>query len=250
MEVNSMLTGKRGVSLPFTDYCDPIMSDQAVLDDVMTSLITYGKRAEWKYFELRTEHPFPREITPSSFYYGHTLDLSQEEETIFRVSGTVRKEISGKREGRHRGYHHQIIGRCPGILSSHCMRRKDHSLPPQPYMWFRKIHDHVIAKNHGLWPSHPITELDRRRSYCHFGDQAFYKYGASDKGTGIYGEQPRHVGSHTVVRKGWLFAVQLRQDRVRKQRAVTVQAGMGRRISDMLCDTISGVMHLSSMTNR
>jgi len=101
MEVNSMVTGKRGVSLPFTDYCDPIMSDQAVFDDVMASLITYGKKAGWKYFELRTEHPFPHEITPSSIFYGHTLDLSQEEETIFvhLRHRTKRNIIKAERDG-------------------------------------------------------------------------------------------------------------------------------------------------------
>ena len=28
MEINSGLTGKRGVSLPFTDYCEPIIDDK------------------------------------------------------------------------------------------------------------------------------------------------------------------------------------------------------------------------------
>jgi hypothetical protein len=194
MEVDSMVTGKRGVSLPFTDYCDPIMSDQAAFDDVMASLIAYGKKAGWKYFELRTEHPLPREITPSSFFYGHTLDLSREEETIFsRFRDSTKRNI---RKAEKEGVAVTITRSLDAVREFyrlHCMRRKDHGLPPQPYVWFRKIHDHVIAKNHGFtalasyggnWIAGAV--------YCHFGDQAFYKYGASDK-------RYRHLRANNLV---------------------------------------------------
>jgi len=194
MEVDSMVTGKRGVSLPFTDYCNPIMADQTAFDDVMASLISYGKKVGWKYFELRTEYPLQREITPSSSFYGHTLDISHDEGTIFSLfrDSTKRNIRKAAKEGVA-----ITITRSLDAVSEfyrlHCMRRKDHGLPPQPYLWFRKIYDHVIAKNHGfvalasysgIWIAGAV--------YCHFGDQIFYKYGASDK-------RYRHLRANNLV---------------------------------------------------
>ena len=37
MEVNSILTGKRGVSLPFTDFCDPIVSEGVEFVDLFNT---------------------------------------------------------------------------------------------------------------------------------------------------------------------------------------------------------------------
>ena len=53
MDVNSILTGKRGVSLPFTDYCEPIIDKDKDFADLFNSLIEYGKSRGWKYIELR-----------------------------------------------------------------------------------------------------------------------------------------------------------------------------------------------------
>ena len=53
MEVNSFLTGKRGVSLPFTDYCEPIIEEGIEFQDLLNPIIDHGKKNGWKYIELR-----------------------------------------------------------------------------------------------------------------------------------------------------------------------------------------------------
>ena len=53
MEVNSFLTGRRGVSLPFTDYCEPIVEEDRESVDLFNSIVEYGKKRGWKYIELR-----------------------------------------------------------------------------------------------------------------------------------------------------------------------------------------------------
>jgi lipid II:glycine glycyltransferase (peptidoglycan interpeptide bridge formation enzyme) len=62
------------------------------------------------------------------------------------------------------------------------MTRKEHGLPPQPYAFFKKIHEHVISKDHGIvmlasYRQRPIAGA----IYFHFGSNAIYKYGASDR---------------------------------------------------------------------
>src|SRR4030042_6484226 len=53
MEVNSFLTGKRGVSLPFTDYCEAIVDEGISFKDLFDHIIDYGKNRGWKYIALR-----------------------------------------------------------------------------------------------------------------------------------------------------------------------------------------------------
>lgn len=72
------MTGKRGVSLPFTDYCELIINDKDSFQAALDRLIEYGKKARWKSIELRTGNSLPNEISPSSFYYGHILELSKD----------------------------------------------------------------------------------------------------------------------------------------------------------------------------
>ena len=50
IEVNSILTGLRGVSLPFTDYCNPIIGGEKQFHDLFNHIITYGEKRGWEYF--------------------------------------------------------------------------------------------------------------------------------------------------------------------------------------------------------
>ncbi len=53
MEVDSFLTGRRGVSLPFTDYCDPLVDGDVSFQELFSQMVEYGKKRNWKYIELR-----------------------------------------------------------------------------------------------------------------------------------------------------------------------------------------------------
>ena len=53
MEVDSLLTGRRGVSLPFTDYCDPLLDGALSFQELFSQMVEYGKKRKWKYIELR-----------------------------------------------------------------------------------------------------------------------------------------------------------------------------------------------------
>ena len=53
MEVNSFLSGKRGVSLPFTDFCEPLFNGAVDIDMIFNTIKQYGKKAGWQYFEMK-----------------------------------------------------------------------------------------------------------------------------------------------------------------------------------------------------
>ena len=83
MEVSSFLSGKRGVSLPFSDYSSPLFDRMKDPMEVMDHLIHLGKTAMWKYIEIRDPDRFKDEIPTFDIYIGHALDLTGTEEALY-----------------------------------------------------------------------------------------------------------------------------------------------------------------------
>ncbi len=210
MEVDSFLTGRRGVSLPFTDYCEPLSNGNIKFADLLNKIVEFGRKHGWKYIELRggsldseitrnsqllsaeasaqagaTRNPKPEtcNVIPSLTYLGHVLDLSQSEEQVFSSfrESTKRNAKKAMREGVE-----VKIERSLESLSEfyrlNCMTRKEHGLPTQPFYFFKKIYDHVISKKLGMVVLASLGQENVAGAiYFHFGEKAVYKYGASDK---------------------------------------------------------------------
>ena len=183
MDVRSCLTGRRGVSLPFTDCCDPLLEDGVRLEWIIGDLIDYGKRAKWRYLELRTASPLPEGVQASVVFHGHLLDISRSEKELsagFRDS--TRRNI---RKAEKEGVEVTIDGSEESLREFYrlnCMTRRDHGLPCQPYGFFKKVYSHIIAKDLGKVV---LAVKDGKTIagalFFHFGDGAVYKFGASDR---------------------------------------------------------------------
>ena len=182
MEVRSPLTGVRGVSLPFTDYCDPFIDGNVKFQDFLKYIIEYGKQRGWKSLELRGGSNLLTSTLPSITYLGHLLDLSRSEEEIFSNfrGSTKRNAQKAVRGGLEVKTHHSLES-VKEFYRLNCITRKEHGLPPQPLNFFKKIHDHIISKDLGIVV---LASLDQENVagaiYFHFGKKAVYKYGASD----------------------------------------------------------------------
>lgn len=182
MEVNSFLTGKRGVSLPFTDYCEPIISNGVSFKDVFEAIMKYGKESGWRYMELRGGQEYFPDALTSARYLSHILNLSRNEEEIFSSlrNSTKRNIKKALTEGVEAGIYNSLES-VRGFYRLNSMTRKRHGLPPQPFHFFKKVYDHIISKDLGFvvlayFQKNPIAGA----VYFHFGEKALYKYGASD----------------------------------------------------------------------
>ena len=101
MEIDSWLTGKRGVSLPFTDICHPIADSTDTFQELLNCAKEYGRRAGWKYIELRGGSGFLDNVPPSAEHITHLLSLNGDEAKLngsFRDS-TRRNIQKADREG-------------------------------------------------------------------------------------------------------------------------------------------------------
>jgi len=183
MGVNSFLTGRRGVSLPFTDYCKPIIGNGIPFQNLFEHIVENGKKYGWKSLELRSSSNLLPSTLPSLTFLGHVLDLSQNEEQIFQNfrDSTKRNTKKATKEGVEVKIDHSL-GSVKEFYRLNCMTRREHGLPPQPFYFFKKIYDHVISKGLGMVV---LASLDKENVagaiYFHFGEKAVFKYGASDK---------------------------------------------------------------------
>jgi hypothetical protein len=83
MEINAFLTGKRAVSLPFTDECHPIAQTMDQFQSLLKNLISCGKQAGWKHIEFRGQNQFLSGSSAYTHHFTHTLALTKDEKEIF-----------------------------------------------------------------------------------------------------------------------------------------------------------------------
>jgi hypothetical protein len=183
MEVRSALTGRRGVCLPFSDMCEPLIFDQEVVHLVRDRVVRFARERRWKHLEIRGGKLFQSACTSAAKFYGHTLDLrARVEELSDRFSSPVRRAI---RKAQRNDVSVLVARNRQGIddfYRLHVQTRRRHGLPPQPASFFLNIYEHIIKPGLGF------IVLARRGSrpiaaavFFRFGKNAVYKYGASDK---------------------------------------------------------------------
>jgi Acetyltransferase (GNAT) domain len=183
MEVDSWLTGRRGISLPFTDDCEPLCADNNSFKNLFENAIEFGKARGWKYLECRGGGIFFGEAPASLAFYGHSLDLTPGEQNLFdALESPVRRAI---RKAEKDGVKVEVLQSeeaMRGFYSLLCKTRQKHGLPPQPLKFFLNIHKHILSQNMGAvvlasYQNRPIAAS----VYFQMRGRAIYKYGASDE---------------------------------------------------------------------
>jgi lipid II:glycine glycyltransferase (peptidoglycan interpeptide bridge formation enzyme) len=183
MEIKSILTGKRAVSLPFTDECPPLTQNPYHFQSLMNNLTSHGKQANWKYIEFRGENQFFRGSSTLTHHFTHTLTLAKDEKSIFSsLKSNVKRNIKKARKEALEPVLSNDWSAVCDFYRLNCMTRKDHGLPPQPLTFFRKIYDYIIEPRHGfislaLHQTKPVAGA----VFFHHNGKAIYKYGASDR---------------------------------------------------------------------
>ncbi|MCP4647885.1 MAG: peptidoglycan bridge formation glycyltransferase FemA/FemB family protein, partial [bacterium] len=151
MEVKSVVTGKRGVSLPFTDYCPPVVRDRAEIGGVIKEITKVGLARGWKYVEIRDPFMSSNGRKPCSNYVLHSLELGTNEKEVFsRFRASTRRNIrKAVKEGME-----VRIGKSLDDLNEfcnlNCLTRKRHGLPPQPKKFFKTLFTEIILAGHGM----------------------------------------------------------------------------------------------------
>ncbi len=184
MEVRSRLTGKRGVSLPFTDSVLVLQSEGRGEKPLYDAAVNVGRERGWRYLECRgdnSESGWGGSASSVSFY-SHTIDLTCGAETLFKgLESSVRRGIRKAEQKKLTVECDSTIEGVKAYYQLHCGTRRRHGAPPQPFRFFENIAHYVLGQGHGLvgiarLEAQPIAAA----VFFHFGREAVYKFGASD----------------------------------------------------------------------
>jgi len=180
--VASWATGRRAVSLPFADHCEPLVDPDEINECAEWLKAESGQEA-WRYIELRPR--FSHALngwTESSSYCFHILDLGGSLEKIF--SGLHKDSLQRRIRKAQREHVSYETGRSDRQIEDfyrlQLKTRVRHRLVPQPKSWFRNLVSCLgdslsiqIARKDGT----PIAALLTLRQRA----AVVYKYGCSDE---------------------------------------------------------------------
>lgn len=178
----------RLVSLPFSDHCEPLVSEPADVRTLVEAAIGLSRERGWGPIEMRPRSAGLMDgdgtsglLHPGDRYCLHEVDLRPDLQQIFagfHHSSTQRAIRRAEREGVTFD-----TGRSDVFLDAFYrllrMSRRRHGLPPQPMAWYRNLRDTmgdslaVHVAHHGDRPVAAVLTLSSKSTTC-------YKYGGSD----------------------------------------------------------------------
>ncbi len=181
--VKSWLTGRRFVSLPFSDHCEPLVDSPDELDAMLMHMQRDLDERKWQYIEIRPVSLRPSlhaGLGESLTYQFHRLDLRKSAQELFHgfhKDCVQRKIRRAEREGLkyEDGNSEALLQKFYRLL---VVTRRRQYLPPQPLAWFRGLiaafgNDLKIrVASKGDLPVASILTLSNKRCVV-------YKYGGS-----------------------------------------------------------------------
>jgi CelD/BcsL family acetyltransferase involved in cellulose biosynthesis len=183
LEVNSPWTGRRGVTLPFSDECGLLCFNGTDGRGLIQHALELGRRRGWKYFELRGDVPGDPLPTKWESYVGHEVDLTVGVDKLLGgFESSVRRAI---RKAEKAGLTVRVLDTLAAtriFYALHCRTRRKHGVPPQPFSFFLNICEHVLQKGSGFI----VTVEHQGRAiaagvFVHHGRVGLYKFGASEE---------------------------------------------------------------------
>jgi CelD/BcsL family acetyltransferase involved in cellulose biosynthesis len=182
--VENWITGRRLVSVPFSDHCKPLLAQPSDLQNFVAAIQEEALRGRWRYFEIRPGCPVPSDVAlcqSSAEYAFHQLDLRPDLATLyanFHKDSIRRKIRRAEREGLkcEAGTTERNLDAFYRLMT---ITRQRHGVPPQPKKWFRNLIDCfgpalqicVASKN-----GHAVAAMLTLR----YKNTLVYKYGGSD----------------------------------------------------------------------
>ncbi len=181
MEVNSIVTGKRGISLPFSDFCNLVVGPENKLQDVLGAILEYGKASGWRYAEFRGDSELLHNETPSVSFYEHHLELCKDENKVFEnFRDSTKRNIRKAEREDVKIEIHTTLASIGQYYHLHCITRKRHGVPPQPFIFFKKIYENILSKELGfVILAYHSKRIIAGAVYFYFGEKALFKFGAS-----------------------------------------------------------------------
>jgi CelD/BcsL family acetyltransferase involved in cellulose biosynthesis len=180
MEINSPITGRRWVSLPFSDFCSPLSETENRLEQVVEDVLSLARAKGIRNVELRgTFSPHPALVTDSDCVF-HELDLEPNHENVFaRLHEMHRRNIKTARQKGVRIVRGDSYEHLKEFYNMHLLTRRRQGVPVQPWKFFRGL-GRLFEQGLGfLLLAYVEQRCVAGAVFLHWQKTLTYKYGAS-----------------------------------------------------------------------
>jgi Acetyltransferase (GNAT) domain len=223
VEMDSWLTGRKAVGLPFTDLC-PVLGDVALLTRLWDEARSIGINKAWKYIECRGAE---RDFIPggaSISYISHEVNLQSSEVELFaNLKSSIRTAIRKAEKTEMKVDFDPSLLAIKDYFDLHCRTRRRHGLPPQPYYFFENLHSRMIERNRGFVVTARKDGVPIASSiFLHSFGHAVYKFGASDE------RYQEFRGSNLIMWQGMLHCKKLGCHTLHMGRTASTNEGLQR----------------------
>jgi CelD/BcsL family acetyltransferase involved in cellulose biosynthesis len=182
-DVRSLITGKRWISLPFSDYCKPLLPSNPALVEALVQFLVEKQKQETPRIEVRWALETAQRVHFERTFVTHTTALDKEELALFASfdkQGAQRSVRIAEREG-------VVVRECKSFedfqvfYRLQVMTRHRLGVPAQPKSFFKGVWDYLISQGLGyvLIAFKDATPL-AGGVFFQFKDTVWYKYSASD----------------------------------------------------------------------
>ena len=183
MEVNSPLTGRRWVSLPFSDHCSPLYDEEQALRRLTDELLSLANRVKISRTELRSVYPDTSGLYPFSEHVLHLADLEQDAGKVLRrVHEMHRRNIKVANASGVQIIRGETQDQLREFYNLHLRTRRNQGVPVQPWKFFMKLKNLLLDQNQGFVL---LAYKDQRciagAIFLHWQRNLTYKYGASSE---------------------------------------------------------------------
>lgn len=179
--IRSPLTGARWVSLPYTDYCNPLYRDDASLEQLTDSLVALADEKHTPRLSVRWSLPERPAITAYSHFVWHHLPLDGDTvQQGKRLDKMHRQNIRAARRNGVQIEQGTDFEQIEQFYQLQLVTRHRKGLPAQPWRFFRLLKELIFDQGLGfVMLAHRENELLSGAIFLHWGQVLMAKYAAS-----------------------------------------------------------------------
>lgn len=182
LKTKTLIGRKKAVALPFSDCCD-IDTDVTGSDELVDRLLYIAREENLDHLEFLGVSRFMPSGEPSHSYYGHRLQLTKDEKKLWKnLSSSKQRNVKKAQRENVAITFSNDISSVQEFFRIHCITRKRHGLPPQPFSFFDAIHRNIISRGGA---EVALASIEKRivaaAIFLFCKSEVLFKFGASDK---------------------------------------------------------------------
>lgn len=183
LKITSLLTGRRMVCLPFTDFYQPIITNPKDMPAFIELLEKWRKKHDSCPIEIRWPLLEHAGVYKGSSFANHLTLLDADPNTVyskFKKKSVHASIVQGSKSGImiKKGDDWTALRT---FYDLHCQTRKRQGTPVQPLRFFKMLHDKLLSKGYGFVLLAYMGDIPIAGGvFLCWNKILIYKYGASD----------------------------------------------------------------------